>query len=301
MRSRRAGTSSDPSRRAPGGCRRAPREAPAGRRTSGSGAARRSPLRRRARVDRGRGRGGRSGSRSRPASGGRGPSPRRRARARGQPRRKRRASRARAPRGDRSTTARSIRARHSAPPAGRRRPDRAPPRPRTRAAERPSPTAHSSLEHRDALHVRGLREHVDRLHAPQRIAGLDHLGGVRRQGRGVAGDVDDPRGIASITLRTIFFESPARGGSTTMTSGGPASSISGRTPSRASAADEGRVVDRVRGGVLLGVGDRVGDALQPPDLAGASGRSRARSSRCRRRGRRRARRPAGPQDSATIP
>ena len=49
-----------------------------------------------------------------------------------------------------------------------------------------------ALEQRHALDVRRLREHVDRAHAAQRVAGLDELGGVRRERRRVAGDVDDP-------------------------------------------------------------------------------------------------------------
>ena len=54
----------------------------------------------------------------------------------------------------------------------------------------------------------------------------------------------------------------------TTTSGLPASSSSGRMPSRASPARKSGVVDPVRLGVGLGVGDRGGDRLHSPDLAG---------------------------------
>src|SRR5947199_6327669 len=52
----------------------------------------------------------------------------------------------------------------------------------------------SPLEQRHALNVRRLREHVDRPDPDQAVAGIDHLRGVRRERRGVAGHVHDPLG-----------------------------------------------------------------------------------------------------------
>src|SRR5271165_5072878 len=51
-----------------------------------------------------------------------------------------------------------------------------------------------ALQQRDALDVVRLGKHVDGLHAPQRVAGLDEFGGVGRERGGVAGDVDDAPG-----------------------------------------------------------------------------------------------------------
>ena len=93
-----------------------------------------------------------------------------------------------------------------------------------------------ALEQRDALDVRRLREHVHGADAHEPVAGLDHLRRVRRQRGRVAGDVDDPRGRASTIRRTTFCDSPARGGSTTATSGRPACSTSSRIASRMSPA-----------------------------------------------------------------
>jgi hypothetical protein len=47
------------------------------------------------------------------------------------------------------------------------------------------------LQQRHALDVRRLREHVDGPDLLEDVAGLDELGGVRRERRRVAGDVDD--------------------------------------------------------------------------------------------------------------
>src|ERR1700760_3148663 len=58
---------------------------------------------------------------------------------------------------------------------------------RRRRLRRPWPP----LQQRNALDVRRLGEHVHRPHAPQHITGLDQLGGVGRERRRVAGDVDD--------------------------------------------------------------------------------------------------------------
>ena len=66
----------------------------------------------------------------------------------------------------------------------------------SRPAATPKPRLTSRSEQRDALDVRGLREHVDRLHPAQPIAGLGELGGVRGERRRVAGDVDDPLRLA---------------------------------------------------------------------------------------------------------
>ena len=120
----------------------------------------------------------------------------------------------------------------------RRPPGRARRRRRTRAPAHRS----TSLEQRHALDVRRLREHVDRLHAAQRIAGLDELRGVRGQRRRVAGDVDDPRRLA-LEQRGGRSSSrgPARGGSTTTTSGRPASLEQRRDPEPRVGGDEAGV------------------------------------------------------------
>ena len=57
----------------------------------------------------------------------------------------------------------------------------------------------------------------------------------------------------------------------TTTSGLPAFSTSGRTPVRALPGMKWAFSIPLRLGVALGVGDRLGDDLQPPDLAGAAG------------------------------
>ena len=102
------------------------------------------------------------------------------------------------------------------------------------------------------------------------VAGVDHLARVRRQRGRVAGDVDDPAaGCVSSSRRTTFCDSPARGGSTTTTSGRGARSASGRSASRTSPAKKwtfsisfsARVLDRVR--------DRLVHDVHAPHLAGA--------------------------------
>ena len=72
--------------------------------------------------------------------------------------------------------------------------------------------------------------------APQRVAGLDELRGVRRERRRVAGDVDDALWIRLDDAAHDFSDRPARGGSTTTTSGRPAFSASSRSASRTSPA-----------------------------------------------------------------
>ena len=62
----------------------------------------------------------------------------------------------------------------------------------------------------------------------------------------------------------------------------------------------GRWRSRCSSALSLGVGDRLGDDLDAPDLAGARGPSSGRSCRSRRRGRRRARCRSGPAHSAAI-
>ena len=76
----------------------------------------------------------------------------------------------------------------------------------------------------------------------------------------------------------------------TTTSGLPASSISGPDPGAgAGRRRSGRSRSRSRSALRLGVGDRLGDDLQPPDLAAPASPSSGRSCRSRSRGRRRAR------------
>ena len=71
--------------------------------------------------------------------------------------------------------------------------------------------------------------------------------------------------------RTTFWERPARGGSTTKTSGRPGALDELAHREAHVAGEEARVVDPV----ARGVGDRVGDGLlddlQAPHLAGAGG------------------------------
>ena len=76
-------------------------------------------------------------------------------------------------------------------------------------------------------------------------------------------------GAASMMRRTTFWLRPARGGSTTRTSGRPASSTRSRSARADVAGEEARVADLVAPGVGDGVGDRLLDDLQAPDLAGA--------------------------------
>ena len=214
------------------------------------------------------------------------------------PRRRPRASRARARRGGRWTTSRRSRARRSAPraaPATSGSSPAATPNPRC-----PLLTAGSLLQQRDALDVRRLREHVDRLHAAQPISRLDHLGGVRRQRRRVAGDVDDPRRLALEQPADDLRREP---GARRVDDDdvGPAGLLDQRPdPEPRVGRDEAGVRDPVARGVVLGVGDRLGDALEPPDLAGAARRARGRSCRSRSRGRRRARCRSSPAKSPAI-
>ena len=153
----------------------------------------------------------------------------------------------------------------------------------------------SSLEHRHALDVRGLREHVDRLHAPQRISGLDDLGGVRRQRRRVAGDVDDPRRLAlEQPADDLLREAGAR--RVDDDDVGPAGRARAAAGSRA--ARRRRRSARCRSRSPRRCARR---RRSPPGRSRAprprrrGGRARARSSRSRRRGRRRARARSAPR------
>src|SRR5580765_2727110 len=55
-------------------------------------------------------------------------------------------------------------------------------------------TLGNAVQQRDALDVGRLREHVDGPDPTQRVARLGQLGGIGRERRRVAGDVDDPLG-----------------------------------------------------------------------------------------------------------
>ena len=205
------------------------------------------------------------------------------------------ASRARARPGGRSTTSSRSRARRSAPPAAPATSGSSP------AATPNAALAHSSLEHRHALDVRRLREHVDRLHAAQRISGLDDLGGVRRQRRRVAGDVDDPRRLAlEQPADDLRREAGARRvDDRRRRAGRRARAAAGSRAGRRRATKRALSIPFARR-VVLGVGDRLGDALEAPDLARRARRARARSCRSRRRGRRAARCRSSPAKSPAI-
>ncbi|CAA9489157.1 MAG: hypothetical protein AVDCRST_MAG13-1638 [uncultured Solirubrobacteraceae bacterium] len=129
----------------------------------------------------------------------------------------------------------------------------------------------AGLEHRDALDVRRLGEHVHRADLAQHVAGFHELRRVRRERRGIARDVDDPLGRRlDDPAHDLLREPRARG----------------VDHEHVRAA---RLLDQVAKGqphvpreevgvqdvVAAGVGDRVGDRglheLQPPDLARARG------------------------------
>ena len=137
-------------------------------------------------------------------------------------------------------------------------------------------TSSGRIEDRDALDVRRLREHVDRLHPPQRIARLDDLGrirapassGCRRRRRSAA-----PRTRAGGERPSST--GPSAADRRRPRPGARPRSSSGRDPEPGVGADEAGVGDPVRGRVVLGVGDRVGDALEAPDLARPPGEREA--------------------------
>ncbi len=175
------------------------------------------------------------------------------------PRRTRPASRAPWRRGGRWTKRTRSRARRSGRPAAARRRGRGR---RRRRSPRPL-----TLEQGDALDVRGLGKHVDRPHACQPIAGLDQLGGVRGERRRVAGDVDDPLSLALDHPADDLLGEPGAGG-VDDEDVGSAGRLEQRPHAGAGAAgDEPRVLDPVAARVALGVGDRLGDDLEPPHLA----------------------------------
>ena len=150
--------------------------------------------------------------------------------------------------------------------------------------------AHRLLEHSDALDVRRLREHVDRLHAPQRIAGLDELSRVRRQRRRVAGDVDDPRRLALEQPADDLLREP---GARRVDDDHVGRARLARAAAR-SRAGRRRATKRAlsipfAAALCSASATASGDALEAPDLARLRRRARGRSCRSRSRGRRRAR------------
>ncbi len=116
-----------------------------------------------------------------------------------------------------------------------------------------------------------LREHVDRLHAAQRISGLDYLRCVGRKRRGVARDVDDPRraGLEQ-AADDLLRQAGARRVDDDRVR--PSRALDQRRdPEPGVGANELGVLDPVGGGVHLGVANRLGHALEAPDLARARG------------------------------
>src|SRR4051794_9376125 len=129
----------------------------------------------------------------------------------------------------------------------------------------------ATRQQRHALDVRGLREHVDRAHLPQRVAGVRHLARVRRQRGGIARDVDHLLGLrlddASHDL--LRQAGPRRVDHDHV---GLPSLFHERAHRRAHVArEETRVVDAVQARVLDRVGDRGLDHLDAPHLARAPG------------------------------
>jgi len=127
-----------------------------------------------------------------------------------------------------------------------------------------------ALEQGDALDVRRLREHVDgrtrrSVHPPRRV------GPRGRQRRGLQETYTMRRGAASMTRRTTFFDSPARGGSTTRTSGRPARSTSSRSASRTSPAKKCACSTSLRRAFSIASATAELDDLEPPQLARAGG------------------------------
>ena len=145
------------------------------------------------------------------------------------------------------------------------------------------------LEERHALDVGGLGEHVDRADAAELVAGLLELGGVRGQGRRVAGDVDDLLRLALDQPADDFLREAGAGRVDDDDVGLAGLLEQGPDAGAGVGGDELGVLDPVALGVALGVFDRLGDDLESPDLARLAAPSSGRSCRCRRRGRRRAR------------
>ncbi len=151
-----------------------------------------------------------------------------------------------------------------------------------------SPATLSALEQRHALDVRRLREHVDRPHSdrggsrPRRAArrSARASSGCRRRRRSAAAP-------ASMIRRTTFCDSPARGGSTTSTSGRPARSTSSRSARRTSPAKKCALAISFRRALAIAsaTASRRSRAPTPPRPAA---RAAARSCRSRSTGRRRA-------------
>ena len=151
---------------------------------------------------------------------------------------------------------------------GRRRPDRGQSRSGLRTPSGPG------LQQRDALDVRRLREHVDRAHALERVAGLDELRRVRRERRRVAGDVDDPlRRRLDDPAHDLLREAGARRvdhGDVGLA--GLLDELAHREPDVA--GEEARVRDLVAARVVDRVGDRGLDDLDADDLARAAASER---------------------------
>ncbi len=165
----------------------------------------------------------------------------------------------------------------------------------TQLQRRPAAVLAGALEARDALDVRRVREQVERPQARQRVAALGQDLRVAGQRRRVARDVDDAARASSATRRTAFGVMPARGGSSTTTSGaGSPSAIRSRGRLAASPHDElrcSRRRSRARSRARARSPPRRSrrrsrDAPRP--------RARARSSRCRSRGPTRSRRRSAP-------
>ena len=146
--------------------------------------------------------------------------------------------------------------------------------------------------------MRRLREHVDRSHRPQLVAGVDHLARVGRQRGGVAGHVDDPLGLRpraraappSATGPRAAGRPPRRRPCPPPRSAGAWRCARRRRRSGRCRCRSAGVLDRVGHGAL--------HQLHAHDLARPPAPARARSCRCRSRGRTPARAPREPRQLA---
>ena len=109
------------------------------------------------------------------------------------------------------------------------------------------------------------RAHLNEAVAPRRPSGARSA----RAWSGCTRRTRSRRGCVSSSRRTTFWESPARGGSTTTTSG--RGRALGQRPQRVAhvAREEVDVVDLVQARVLDRVGDRLVHDVERPHLAGA--------------------------------
>ena len=153
------------------------------------------------------------------------------------------------------------------------------PRPSTRrghASRSPGspagPVWSGSREERDRLDVRRVREHVHRPHALEPVAELaDELLRVAGERGRVARDVDEPRRPRARAIRrSALPDSPARGGSTTTTSGEPARSASSSTSRPTSPAKKAAFVIPFSVRVLDRAGDRLLRRPRCPHTVSAS-------------------------------